>query len=353
MEQQVRRFPQTSSHEAKKKLFLEKIRHYRARASELMADESSTMPKSLYLENDENEKPTVEPISSPRSAHSDEVDSCASQANAKLSQALDLDESGKISAAISIYMEAADLYLKALKTAEEYMPSSSRMESVATVLKRRLESTFDRVQELKESSTTNSRQLSRKRSTSPVPSSGSSLTQEEISILMRSSMVAARTFLPWSETDGIELSKAAQAGGRVLYKDPDGFLPLNPKQKPRFRHWARPVDIVRLRERLGIARHQTPELVRSITPYTIKQQYVTDCSFIASLCICAAYERRFNKRLVTSILYPRAKNGSPMLSPEGKYMVSIIRGSETLYRLLWQICLRFFVHLNDTGQTVA
>ena len=344
MEQQVRRFPQTPSHEAKKNLLLEKIRHYRTRASELMADESSTMPKSAVFfqeeeENDENEKPSVEPMSSPKSAQSHEVDSYASQANTKLSQALDLDENGKISEAINVYMEAADLYLQALKLAEQHLSTSARMESVATVLKRRLESTFDRVQELKEQKqqstttttvnknnniSTSSRHLTKARSTSPSPqSSGSSLTQEEVTILMHSSMVAAHTFLPWSEKDGIELSKQAQAGGKTLYKDPDGFLPLNSKQKPRFRHWARPVDIVRLRESLGIVRNQTPEMVRSITPYSIKQQYVTDCSFIASLCICAAFERRFKKRLVTSILYPRSKNGTPMLSPEGKYMVKL------------------------------
>lgn len=328
MEMAVRRIPQTASHEAKKSLLQEKIREYRIRASELMADESSTLPKSVFLKTDEIEKPGVESAPSPRSVHSDIVDALATQADAKLGQALDLDECGKAAEAVEVYMEAAEIYLEALRAAEQNMSTSLRMESVSTVLKKRLESTFSRIQEIKQSKSSNKlvEKSSKSRSISPVPSSSpssSSLTQEEISVLMRSSTIASKLFLPWSEKDASELSREARNGGNVLYKDPDGFLPLNSKQKRRFRKWARPSDICCLRERLGIVRTQTPALVKTITPYSINQQYVTDCSFIASLCICAAYERRFKKRLVTSIIYPQSKNGSPMLSPEGKYMVKL------------------------------
>ena len=44
-------------------------------------------------------------------------------------------------------------------------------------------------------------------------------------------------------------------------------------------------------------------MISNISPYTIRQQYVTDCSFISSLCICALFEKRFRKRLITSIIY--------------------------------------------------
>jgi calpain-7 len=64
-------------------------------------------------------------------------------------------------------------------------------------------------------------------------------------------------------------------------------------------------------------------MVKAITPYSIQQKYVTDCSFIASLCICATYERRFRKRLVTSILYPQNEKGDLMYNPSGKYMVKL------------------------------
>mmetsp|Transcript_7231 Transcript_7231/g.15447 ORF Transcript_7231/g.15447 Transcript_7231/m.15447 type:complete len:578 (+) Transcript_7231:926-2659(+) len=66
-----------------------------------------------------------------------------------------------------------------------------------------------------------------------------------------------------------------------------------------------------------------PLMISNINPYTIRQQYVTDCSFIASLCICALFEKRFRKRLITSIVYPQDKYGIPVYNPSGKYMVKL------------------------------
>jgi len=50
---------------------------------------------------------------------------------------------------------------------------------------------------------------------------------------------------------------------------------------------------------------------------------VQDCSFISSLCICAAFERRFQRRLVTSLVYPRDAQGQPVYNPHGKYLVRL------------------------------
>lgn len=82
------------------------------------------------------------------------------------------------------------------------------------------------------------------------------------------------------------------------------------------RRFARPAEI---------ARHQRKQLCiyHTISPYTIKQSLVTDCSFIASLCIAAAYERRYRRRLVTGILYPQNKAGGPIYNECGKYVVKL------------------------------
>ena len=99
-------------------------------------------------------------------------------------------------------------------------------------------------------------------------------------------------------------------------------MKLSEKQQNRFYKWARPKEIERIQERWS-GEPSPGILVKAISPYTIKQKYVTDCSFIASLCICAAFERRFGRKLVTSIVYPQDKSGKPVLSRSGKYMVKL------------------------------
>ncbi|KAJ3391585.1 calpain 7 [Entophlyctis sp. JEL0112] len=50
---------------------------------------------------------------------------------------------------------------------------------------------------------------------------------------------------------------------------------------------------------------------------------VTDCSFVASLCVSAAFERRFQKQLITSCIFPQDANGVPLFNPVGKYIVKL------------------------------
>ena len=58
------------------------------------------------------------------------------------------------------------------------------------------------------------------------------------------------------------------------WKDPDGDLPLSDKQKKRFVKFARPSEIAQQRSLLG-TKQQPPVMISSISPYTIRQQYVT------------------------------------------------------------------------------
>jgi calpain-7 len=126
--------------------------------------------------------------------------------------------------------------------------------------------------------------------------------------------------------------------GLTPFEDPDGLLSLSNSQKPHFYKFARPSEIgsrhskhvcmyqVR-RDAKGRANDLSvsPPLhpSQNISPYTIKQTLVTDCSFIASLCISAAYERRFRKRLVTAIIYPQTSQGKPVYNECGKYIVKL------------------------------
>ncbi|XP_036287412.1 calpain-7 isoform X4 [Pipistrellus kuhlii] len=91
-----------------------------------------------------------------------------------------------------------------------------------------------------------------------------------------------------------------------------GKLPLSPKQKAMFSKWVRPEDL-----------SNNPTMIYTVSSFSIKQTIVSDCSFVASLAISAAYERRFNKKLITSIIYPQNKDGEPEYNPCGKYMVKL------------------------------
>jgi calpain-7 len=151
------------------------------------------------------------------------------------------------------------------------------------------------------------------------------LSQDEISVLTRSSLISSGLFLPWSEEEAHELSVAPKSK-IILFRD-KVELPLADKQKKRFYKWARPSEILQLRQHLrgqGSAATMTPAMVLgTVSPYNIRQYGVTDCSFIASLCICAAYERRFKKSLISPIVYPQDSTGKMVYNPEGKYMVKL------------------------------
>lgn len=91
-----------------------------------------------------------------------------------------------------------------------------------------------------------------------------------------------------------------------------GKLPLSPKQKAMFSKWIRPEDL-----------SNNPTMIYTVSSFSIKQTIVSDCSFIESLAISAAYERQFNKKLITSIIYPQNNDGETEYNPCGKYVVKL------------------------------
>lgn len=369
-----------------RRLLEQKIQDYSSAASRLYFDDSSTMPvvatnggtPAVGVVSDQH--PLQSPVSqltqqeffqeevshhpsasqqlsrttceSPRFTQSAELNKKASQANSKLTRAIDFDEAGKSKEATKTYMEAAELFLQAIRMCDS---SGTKTSSIAAVLTRRLEGALDRVEILKlpkrggggrNINTNNGVKRIRPGTVPPQASkvdngrsgadstSSLSFSKDEIDVLKRSSLIASGVFLPWSDEDANALSRRAQdlalrgggrqqlPGGARLYVDKDGELPLADKQRNHLHRWARPSDIAQMRHKLG-TNQLPPTMIRNVNPYSIQQKYVTDCSFIASLCICAAFEKRFRKRLITSIIYPQDKNGIPTYNPEGKYIVKL------------------------------
>jgi len=95
------------------------------------------------------------------------------------------------------------------------------------------------------------------------------------------------------------------------FKDPDGQPRMSQKQKDKHGVWARPSQIFR-----------NPTLIQHFTFESITQTLVADCSFVSSLAVCAAWERRFGRTLISRNIYPQ-QDGVPVMSPSGKYIVKM------------------------------
>ncbi|XP_004078382.1 calpain-7 [Oryzias latipes] len=144
----------------------------------------------------------------------------------------------------------------------------------------------------------------------PVQSSepqGQRYTSEEIEVLRSTSTINNIAYVPFMSVDLKE-----RFAFPVPFSDKTGKLALSPKQKAIFSRWVRPDEIC-----------NNPTMIMSVSSFSIKQTVVSDCSFVASLAISAAYERRYNKKLITSIIYPQNRRGEPEYNPCGKYMVKL------------------------------
>ncbi|KAJ1649158.1 cysteine protease [Dispira simplex] len=144
----------------------------------------------------------------------------------------------------------------------------------------------------------------------PLPGNQSTraLSPEEFTVLRTTSYVHGMLFLPWDDRDATEQFVFDQP-----FVDKDGLLALSTKQTKAFGSWQRPRSFM-----------TTSRMVADqISCYDIIQDVVTDCSFVASLCIAANYEARFRKPLITSCIYPQDALGRPVYNPSGKYIVRL------------------------------
>ena len=86
------------------------------------------------------------------------------------------------------------------------------------------------------------------------------------------------------------------------WSDPDGALTMSAKQQRKLVGMKRFSDVLRAK---GLS-SESCAMIKAITPYSITQDTISDCSFVASLCIASAFEKRFRKQLITRIIFPQA-----------------------------------------------
>jgi len=106
-------------------------------------------------------------------------------------------------------------------------------------------------------------------------SSKNTLSADEIKVLKESSLIVSGLFMPWSH----EELKRFPFNQQMPWRDPKGVLRLSSSQKKRFHKWARPSQIVQMRG--GQDFRKEIKIFHEISPYSIQQNFVTDCSFIA------------------------------------------------------------------------
>ena len=234
-----------------------------------------------------------------------------------LTEALELDEAGETEDALEQYKLAVEVCL-ATKKSVSSKEMQDKLSKVAVQALDRAESL--RVELDSDNSSSDravTQQTNVKSITKPLgdlnwgPESGpgnSGYSEEEIKVLKITSTVNGREYLPFMRADLLKERFAFP----VPWSDPAGKLSLSPKQRQKLKGWCRPEEYI-----------ANPKMIELVDCYSVKQTVVSDCSFVASIAIAAQYEKKYRKRLVTSIIYPQNKAGDPVYNPCGKYMVKL------------------------------
>ncbi|CAG8637952.1 120_t:CDS:10, partial [Paraglomus occultum] len=209
-----------------------------------------------------------------------------SKAQAILKKAKSEEEQFKFVQALNSYLEAVEPLLQAQKHANDSLKAELRIQ---------IKQTLDKAEPLKKL-----RFPPRPRNGLTPSSKLSPLTDTERKILLDTSRINEKIFLPWYDDDDLNEPFLFDK----LFTDLDGPLQLSLQQKELFGSWKRPYQVMK-----------NPVMIAEISSSNIVQDIVTDCSFVASLCVSAAYERRHNKQLITKCIYPQDEHGKPMYNP--------------------------------------
>ena len=239
-----------------------------------------------------------------------------------LTEALELDEAGESEEALAQYKLAVEVCLETKKVVSTNKELQDKLSRVAVQALERAESIRADQDNSKDAQASSSVPTQSQQNVKSIikplgdldwGSEGSGgakqgFSDEEIKVLMITSTVNGREYLPFIRADLLKERFAFP----VPWTDPAGKLSLAPKQRQRLKGWCRPDEYI-----------ANPKMIEIVDCYSVKQTVVSDCSFVASIAIAAQYEKKYRKRLVTSIIYPQTKAGDPVYNPCGKYMVRL------------------------------
>ncbi len=240
-------------------------------------------------------------------------------ANFLVTEGLDEDEAGNLDVAVESYMQAVEVCLRAKDKADS-QELKKKLTTLATQALERAEA----IKKVDNRPVKAAAPSPKKRigplgleglnlhDLPPPPPSGASskgggYSDEEKNVLARTSLINGREYVPFLSVDLRE-----KFAFPVPFTDKHGKLTLAPKQKAKLVGWMRPEEFMR-----------DPKVLQLVDCFSVTQTLVSDCSFVASIAISAQYEKRFKKRLITSIIYPQNRNGEPVYNPCGKYMVKL------------------------------
>ena len=114
--------------------------------------------------------------------------------------------------------------------------------------------------------------------------SSRAFTNAEIAVLRRGSVINSRHYVPFFP----EIDRKEKFFFPIAYSDKEGKLALSDSQQGRFSHWSRPDECF-----------ENPTLMMLVSSMSVKQTCISDCSFVASLTVCAQYERKFGTSLLS------------------------------------------------------
>jgi len=250
------------------------------------------------------------------SASTADTQSMLGIAQQKVGKALEADENGRKDEAFKLYIEAVEQCRSAIKATDDQNLKSSLTKLAQQALER-AENLKDASGKLKTFTSGQSpgKSLENATKTSPMHSpsspmtiSGSkSYTEEEKRVIGLTSLINGRQYLPFMAGDLQERLIFS-----IPFTDKHGKLRLSPKQTHSLGKWSRPEEF-----------SSDPKIIENIDCFAIKQTVVSDCSFVASLAVAAQYEKRYNKKLITNIIYPQNRNGFPIYNSSGKYMIKL------------------------------